>query len=57
MHNIKTNFDKVYIVVKNLFKDQITSEGNFLRCGVKPKFSDIEIITLSLVSEALGIDC
>ena len=56
MHNIKTNFDKVYSIVKNLFKDQITSEGNFLRCGVKPKFSDIEIITLSLVSEALGID-
>ena len=56
MHNIKTNFDKIYSIVQNILKNQITKEGNFLKCGVKPKFSDIEVITLSLVSEALGID-
>jgi len=37
-------------------KNHVTKEGNFLKYGRKPKFSDIDIITLSLVSEALGID-
>jgi hypothetical protein len=56
MHNIKTNFDKFYSIVYNILKNQVTKEGNFLKCGRKPKFSDLDIITLSLVSEALGID-
>jgi len=56
MHNIKTNFDKFYKIIHSILKNQVTKEGNFLRCGSKPKFSDLEVITLSLVSEALGID-
>lgn len=56
MHNIKTNFDKFYSIVHNILKNQVTEEGNFIRCGKRPKFSDLEVITLSLVSEALGID-
>ncbi len=56
MHNIKTNFDKFYSIVQNILQNQISTEGNFIRCGVKPKFSDIEVITFSLVSETLGID-
>ena len=56
MHNIKTNFDKFYSIVYNILKNQVTKEGNFLKCGRRPKFSDLDIITLSLVSEALGID-
>ena len=56
MHNIKTNFDKFYSIVHKILKNNVTEEGNFKRVGRKPKFSDIELISLSLVSEALGID-
>ena len=56
MHNIKTNFDKILVVIKDILKDEISAKGNYLRRGTVPKFSDIEVITLSLTSECLGID-
>ncbi len=56
MHNIKTNFDKVLGVVKDILSDEINERGNYLRRGTVPKFSDIEVITLSLTAECLSID-
>lgn len=56
MHNIKTNFDKILVVVKDILKDGINESGNYLRRGTKPKFSDIEVIALSLTAECLSID-
>ena len=55
MHNIKTNFDKVIEVIKQIIGEELTA-GNFRRRGTKPKFSDIEVIALSLTAECLGID-
>ena len=49
MHNIKANFDKI-------IKDEINKKGNYPRRGSVPKFSDIEVIALSLTAECLGID-
>ena len=34
----------------------MNESGNIPRCGVVPRFSDLEIIALSLTSEAIGID-
>lgn len=44
MHNIKTNFDKLLEVIKDIIRDKINEKGNYLRPGTVPKFSDIEII-------------
>ena len=56
MHNIKTNFDKILGVVKDILCDEINENGNYLRRGTKPRFSDIEVIALSLTAECLSID-
>jgi hypothetical protein len=56
MHNIKVNFDKVFEITKKLMEDLTTNEGNFIRTGPKPKFSDLEVIALNLTSEYLSID-
>ncbi|MEG2491295.1 MAG: IS982 family transposase, partial [Alistipes sp.] len=34
----------------------VNSQGNIPRCGVVPKFSDLEVIALSLTAETLSID-
>jgi Transposase DDE domain len=56
MHNIKTNFDKILGVIKDSIGDEINEKGNYLRRGTRPKFSDIEVIALSLTAECLSID-
>jgi len=56
MHNIKNTFDKFYKIIFEILKEQVNEQGNFIKPGVRPKFSDVEIITLSLVSECLSID-
>jgi hypothetical protein len=56
MHNIKTNFDKILVVIKDILGDQINEKGNYLRRGTVPKFSDVEVIALSLTAECLSID-
>ncbi len=56
MHNIKTNFDKIFEVVKAIVKDETDTQGNYARRGTKPRFSDMEVIALSLTAECLSID-
>jgi hypothetical protein len=56
MHNIKTNFDKIIEVIKEIIGDEINVNGNYVRRGTVPKFSDIEVIALSLTAECLSID-
>jgi hypothetical protein len=56
MHNIKTNFDKILGVIKDILCGEINENGNYLRRGTKPRFSDIEVIALSLTAECLSID-
>jgi hypothetical protein len=55
MHDLKTNFDKLFPIVKASLQNFIDSEGNIPKTGRKPKFSDLELITLSLSAEALSI--
>ena len=56
MHNIRTNFIKILEVIKDIIGEQINEKGNYLRRGSVPKFSDIEVIALSLTAECLSID-
>ena len=56
MHNIKTNFDKILNICKLHSAELVDDFGNVPRSGTKPKFSDLEIIALSMTSEALSID-
>jgi Transposase DDE domain len=56
MHNIKTNFDKILEVLKDILSDEINEKGNYKRRGVVPRFSDVEVMALSLTAECLSID-
>jgi len=56
MHNLKTNFDKIFHITKLFFKDSIDSDCNLQFYPKKPKMSDCEIITLSILGESVGID-
>jgi hypothetical protein len=56
MHNIRTNFTKILEVLKDIIGDEINEKGNYLRRGTKLKFSDIEVMALSLTAECLSID-
>jgi hypothetical protein len=56
MHNIKTNFDKILVVIKNILGDEINEKGNYVRRGTRPRFSDIEVMALSFTAECLSID-
>ncbi len=56
MHNIRTNFTKILEVVKGILGEEVNEKGNYLRRGTRPRFSDIEVIALSLAAECLSID-
>lgn len=55
MHNLKANFDKIMVIVKQSLNTAIDNFGNVPRTGRKPDFSDLEVITLSITAEALSI--
>ena len=56
MHNLKTNFDKMLNICKETGKNYTNEHGNIPRCGVVPRFSDLEVIALSLTAESHSID-
>ena len=56
MHNLKTNFDKILNICKLHSAGLVDTFGNVPRTGTKPKFTDLEVIALSMTSEALSID-
>lgn len=56
MHNLKSNYDKFLPIVKESLKDIMLPDGNFQPYKNKPKFSDIEIVTLAVLAETLGVD-
>jgi len=56
MHNLYANFVKIFEICKHLSKDLVNEHGNIPRRGVVPRFSDIEVVALSITSEAMSID-
>ena len=56
MHNLYANFVKILEICKDFSKDLVNERGNLPRRGVVPRFSDLEVISLSLTAEHMSID-
>jgi hypothetical protein len=56
MHNLKTNFDKIYKIVKSSLSDKLNNQDNLQFYPRQPKMNDCSIIALSICAESLGID-
>lgn len=56
MRNLSANFGKILDVCKKFSKNLVNEKGNIPRCGPVPRFSDIEVIALSLTAEKYSID-
>ena len=56
MHNFHAIFRKILEICKQFSYDLVNTEGNRRRRGVVPRFTDIEVIALSLTAETLSID-
>lgn len=56
MHNLKTNFDKIFQICKTHLEEYIIDNDNFYNYPNMPKMSDIQIVTLSITAESLSID-
>lgn len=56
MHNIKTNFDKFFEIVKSSLQDKLNQDDNLQYYPNKPKMNDCSIIALSICAESIGID-
>lgn len=56
MHNLYASFVKILEICKDFSKDLVNDQGNLPRRGVVPRFSDLEVISLSMLSEHMSID-
>ena len=56
MHNLYANFVKILGVCKKFSANLVNELGNIPRCGMVPKFSDLEVIALKLTAESMSID-
>ena len=56
MQNLYAIFARFLDICKQVAGNLVNESGNVPRRGVVPRFSDIEIVTLNMTSEAVGID-
>jgi hypothetical protein len=56
MHNIKTNFGKLYEIVKKSLRAKLHADDDLQFYPNKPKMNDCNMIALALCTEASGID-
>lgn len=56
MHNFKSNYDKAFEIIKPLVSDVIDKNDNFTKSIRIPKVSDLQLITIDLVSEYMSIN-
>ena len=56
MHNFHAKFARILEICKDFSKDLVNDLGNLPRRGVVPRFSDLEVIALSLLAEHMSID-
>ena len=52
MHNLYAIFAKLLNICKQIAGNLVNESGNVPRRGVVPKFSDLEVVALNMVSEA-----
>lgn len=56
MQNLYTKFVKILEICKQFSYDLVNAQGNIVRPGSVPKFSDLEVVALSLAAESESID-
>lgn len=56
MHNLYTKFVKILEICKQFSHNLVNEHGNIVRRGPVPKFSDLEVVALSLAAESESID-
>ena len=56
MYNLYAIFAKYLEICKSFSGNLVNEAGNIRRRGVVPKFSDLEVIALSLTAETMSID-
>lgn len=56
MHDIKKAFDQLQPIVADMLSKDTNAAGNIQKPGRPPRFSDVDLLTLSLVAESLSID-
>ena len=56
MYNLVSNFGKILDICKKFSEKLVDSRGNIPRRGVIPRFSDLEVIALTLTAENFAID-
>lgn len=57
MHNLYAIFAKFLNICKRIAVNFVNGPRNISRRGVDSRFSDIEIVALNMILEAVGIDC
>ena len=56
MYNLYTKFVKTLEICKQFSENLVNESGNVPRRGPVPKFSDLEVVALSLTAETESID-
>ena len=56
MRNFIANFVRIIGICKDFAGNRVNELGKVPRCGVVPKFSDLEVFTLGITAEAFGFD-
>ena len=56
MHNLCAIFAKILKICKQIAGNLVNESGNVPRRGVVPQLSDLEVVALNMISEAVGID-
>ena len=56
IHNLYAKFVKILEICMDFSKDLVNERGNLPRRGVVSRFSDLEVISLSLTAEFMSID-
>jgi hypothetical protein len=56
MHNIKSNFDKVFHTIKSLNLLDFGDRGIIMRPLTSPLFTDIVVISYALTAEYMSLD-
>ena len=51
MYNLYTKFVKILEICKQFSENLVNESGNVPRSGPVPKFSDLEVVALSLTAE------
>jgi len=55
MYNLVSNFVKILDICKKFSNNLVDNRGNIPRRGVIPRFSDLEVIALSLLLKILAL--